>query len=187
MKLLSDNQCKLRPKKVMRCSSPQCPRRIHSSDISLPEVIEGKKTVFVCMQTMTDKALEVAVSFSQSLTQWAYIVIGGSVAFLLHDLKYRPKDRYVRHSFWIFVPGWIFLALSIYEGIRVQQRYVGRWMSQNPPINDIVTKFNRHTFWQILFMEIGLFCFGAWLIFFLARWIIYQDKSVADAGNDDPC
>jgi len=57
-------------------------------------------------QTTTDKALELAVSFSQSLSQWAYIVIGGSVAVLLRDLKYRPTDIVVRHSFWLFVPGW---------------------------------------------------------------------------------
>jgi hypothetical protein len=34
-------------------------------------------------QTTTDKALELAVSFSQSLSQWAYIIMGGSVAILL--------------------------------------------------------------------------------------------------------
>ncbi len=136
-------------------------------------------------QTTTDKALELAVSFSQSLSQWAYIVIGGSLAILLRDLKYRPKDKVVRHSFWLFVPGWAGLVVSIYEGIRVQQRYVARWMNPNPQINDIVVKFNHHTVWQIRCMELGLLCFALWLVVFLARWITYRDEPRTDMGLDE--
>jgi hypothetical protein len=136
-------------------------------------------------QTTIDKALELAVSFSQSLSQWAYIVIGGSVAILLRDLKYRPRDIVVRHSFWLFLPGWAGLIGSIYEGIRVQQRYVARWMNPNPQIDDIIAKFNRHTFWQIRCMKLGLLCFALWLVIFLARWIIYRDQPCTDVGLDE--
>ena len=136
-------------------------------------------------QSTTDKSLELAVSFSQSLSQWAYIVIGGSVAILLRDLKYRPKDIVLRRSFWLFIPGWASLVGSIYEGIRVQQRYVARWMNPNPQINDIVAKFNRHTNWQIHFMELGLFCFALWLVVFLSRWITYRREPCADMGLDE--
>ena len=135
-------------------------------------------------QTTLDKALELAVSFSQSLSQWAYIVMGGSVAILFRDLKYRPKDNVVRLSFWLFVPGWASLIASIHQGIRVQQRYVARWMNPNPQINEIVTKFNFHTVWQIRFMELGIFCFALWLVVFLARWIIYRDEPPTDLGLD---
>jgi amino acid transporter len=136
-------------------------------------------------QTTTDKALELAVSFSQSLTQWAYIVLGGSVAILFRDLKYRPKDNLVRHSFWLFIPGWASLVLSIYEGMRVQQRYVARWMNPNTQINDIVAKFNFHTLWQLRLMELGLSVFALWLIAFLTRWIIYREKPSTDMGLDE--
>jgi hypothetical protein len=136
-------------------------------------------------QSTTDRALELAVSFSQSLTQWAYIVLGGSVAILFRDLKYRPKDNIIRHSFWLFVPGWVFLILSIYEGIRVQERYIARWMNPNPQINDIIAKFNLHTVWQIRLMELGLPFFAVWLTVFLARWILYRDKPSKDMGLDE--
>jgi amino acid transporter len=136
-------------------------------------------------QTTTDKALELAVSFSQSMTQWAYIVVGGSVAILFRDLNYRPKDNFIRHSFWLFVPGWSFLALSIYQGIRVQQRYVARWMNPNPQINDIVVKFNLHTVRQIFFMELGLSFFAVWLAIFLARWILYREEPSVNVGLDE--
>ena len=139
----------------------------------------------VSQQTTTDKALELAVSFSRSLSQWAYIVIGGSVAILLRDLKYRPKDNVVRHLFWLFVPGWAALAGSIYEGIRVQQRYVARWMNPNPQIDYVIGKFNGHTVLQIYCMEVGLSCFALWLLVFLARWIIHRDEPSTGLGLDE--
>jgi amino acid transporter len=136
-------------------------------------------------QTATDKALELAVSFSQSLSQWAYIVIGGSVAILFRDLKYRPRDNVVRHLFWLFVPGWAALAFSIYEGIRVQERYIARWMNPNPQIDDIIGKFNLHTVWQIYGLEIWMFCFAAWLMVFLGRWITHRDESSTCLGLNE--
>jgi hypothetical protein len=136
-------------------------------------------------QTAIDRALELAVSFSQSLSQWAYIIMGGSVAILFRDLKYRPKDNVVRLSFWLFVPGWASLIVSIYQGIRVQERYVARWMNPNPQINEIVTKFNFHTVWQIRSMELGVLCFALWLVVFLARWIIHRDEPPTDIGLDE--
>jgi len=136
-------------------------------------------------QTATDKALELAVSFAQSLSQWAYIVMGGSVAILFRDLKYRPKDKVVRLSFWLFLPGWVSLIISIYEGIRVQQRYVARWMNPNPQINEIVANFNRHTVWQICCVKLGMLCFALWLVVFLGRWITHRDEPPTDIGLDE--
>jgi hypothetical protein len=139
----------------------------------------------IALQNPQDKALELAVAFSQSLSQWAYIVLGGSVAVLLKDLKSRPKDKIIRHSFWAFIPGWVLLASSIYQGIRVQERYVSRWMNQNPNMNDVILKFNRHTFLQIQFMEWGLLIFGIWLVVFLLRWIFHQEELFTDMGLDE--
>jgi hypothetical protein len=136
-------------------------------------------------QTTTDKALELAVSFSQSLSQWAYIVIGGSVAILFRDLKYRPRDNVVRHSFWLFVPAWAALVFSIYQGIRVQERYIARWMNPNPQIDDIIGKFNLHTVRQIRGMEIGIFWFAAWLVVFLVRWITNRDEPSVGLGLNE--
>jgi hypothetical protein len=120
----------------------------------------------------TDKALELAASFSQSLSQWAYIVIGASAAVLLRDLTTNPSDRITRHIFWFLIPGWVLLGASIYHGIRVQERYVARWMNPNPQISDLIFKFNHHTLLQIRFMEYGLACLALWLMLFLCRWIL---------------
>jgi hypothetical protein len=122
-------------------------------------------------EPQTEKALEAAVSFSQSLSQWAYIALGGSVAFLLKDLKSRPTHRLLRYSFWAFIPGWLLLASSIYQGTRVHRTYVAYLMSSNPQREGTILNFNRYAHAQISCMQLGLFLFGAWLVFFLAVWI----------------
>lgn len=125
----------------------------------------------------TEKALEAAVSFSQSLSQWAYIVLGGSVALLFKDLKLRPSSRVVRHSFWAFVPGWVFLVLSIHQGMKVQGAHIAYLMSPNPQRDVTVLAFNKYARNQIAFMEWGLGMFAAWLVFFLICWITYPEKA----------
>jgi hypothetical protein len=133
----------------------------------------------------TEKALEAAVSFSQSLSQWAYIVLGGSVALLFKDLKSRPSQP-VRHSFWLFVPGWALLGFSIYQGMKVQSAHIAYLMNPNPQRDLTVLSFNRHAIWQIRGMEWGLGIFALWLLFFLAYWIKHPDKSPTGETFDDP-
>jgi hypothetical protein len=127
-------------------------------------------------QPQTEKALEAAVSFSQSLSQWAYIVLGGSVALLFKDLKSRPSQP-VRRSFWMFIPGWAFLGCSIYQGMKVQSAHVAYLMNPNPQRDLTILSFNRHASRQISGMEWGLGIFAVWLVFFLTYWIKHADKS----------
>ena len=123
-------------------------------------------------QPPTDKALEAAISFSQSLSQWAYIVIGGSVALLFKDIK----SRSIRHSFWVFIPGWLCLSYSIYRGMEVQEVYIGYLMNPNRQRDWTILSFNNHVYKQMLCMEIGLGLFAVWLIVFLVNWILSKDK-----------
>jgi len=73
---------------------------------------------------LLDKGFESTVSFAQSLSQWAYITIGASVALLLKDFNRRPKSTAVRWSFFAFLPGWGFLGRAIYMGVRVHGAYI---------------------------------------------------------------
>jgi hypothetical protein len=128
-------------------------------------------------QVQTEKALESAVSFSQSLSQWAYIVLGGSVALLVRNLKLRPRGALMRHSFWLFVPGWVLLFWSIYEGIQVQGARIAYLMSPNPQRTSTILSFNLHTHWQIQLMEWGLGVFAIWLLVFLIVWILHPTQA----------
>jgi hypothetical protein len=128
-------------------------------------------------QLHTDKAFEAAVSFSQSLSQWAYIVLGGSVACLLKDLKSRPSSRFVRHSFWAFIPGWFFLGRSIYQGMKVQGANIAYLMSPSPARDAVILSFNKYTASQLFSMKWGLGIFALWLVVFLIWWITQKDGS----------
>lgn len=123
-------------------------------------------------QSPNDKALEAAISFSQSLSQWAYIVFGGSVALLFKDIKSQP----IRHSFWVFIPGWLCLGYSIYRGMEVQEVYIGYLMNPNRQRDCTILSFNNHVYKQMQFMEIGLFLFAVWLAVFLGNWILTKDS-----------
>jgi hypothetical protein len=131
-------------------------------------------------QLQTEKALEAAVAFSQSLSQWAYIVLGGSVALLFKEL--RPSNRLLRHSFWTFIPGWALLVFSIYQGMKVQSAHIAYLMNPNPLRDLTVLSFNRHASKQTWSMEFGLGIFALWLVFFLAYWIRHPNSSALGHG-----
>jgi hypothetical protein len=126
-------------------------------------------------QLQTEKALEAAVSFSQSLSQWAYIVLAGSVALLYKDLK--SQSQLIRHSFWAFIPGWVLLGFSIHEGMKVQSARVAYLMNPNPQRDLTILSFNRHASRQFWCMKWGLVVFALWLLFFLICWITQRGKS----------
>jgi len=77
-----------------------------------------------------DKGLDSAVSFAQSASQWAYITIGASIALLFKDLSQRPKHWLMRCSFLVFLPGWFFLGLAIFKGVRVHVAYIAYLISK---------------------------------------------------------
>ena len=134
-------------------------------------------------QLQTEKALEAAVLFSQSLSQWAYIVLAGSVALLYKDLK--SKSRLVRHSFWAFIPGWALLGFSIYEGMKVQSARVAYLMNPNPRRDLTILSFNRHATGQFWSMNWGLAVFALWLVFFLICWITQHGSSTGSFRSFD--
>src|SRR5215469_8281282 len=70
------------------------------------------------------KFFEGALALAQSLSQWALLILGGSLVVIVSTSYYRPKDLKVRAAYFLFIPTWIFLASSIYQGAAVQQSYV---------------------------------------------------------------
>ncbi len=113
-----------------------------------------------------DKGLDSAVSFAQSASQWAYITIGASIALLFKDLSQRPKHWLMRCSFLVFLPGWFFLGLAIFKGVRVHGAYIAYLMSK---------QHNVQTAIQDIDLRCGLYIFGGWLVVYLLWWIAHGD------------
>jgi len=55
---------------------------------------------------LTARALEAAVSFAQSLAQWEFIIIGGSLLVVLGSSHLRPNNKKVRAFYLLFLPAW---------------------------------------------------------------------------------
>jgi hypothetical protein len=55
------------------------------------------------------KVFEAATAFSNTLTSWAFVMIGGSILVILGTSYYRPAALWVRCAYFAFVPAWFFL------------------------------------------------------------------------------
>ncbi len=132
------------------------------------------------------KALEVALSFSQTLAGWAFLIIAGSVLILVGTEYHRPDRTWVRASYFAFVPGWIELARSVYSGIQAHGVYVGYLLSKHPDFLDSRTKMNDFAYDQRQQFEIGLVFFGIWLILYLVWWVCLAGPQ-CKKGGQSPC
>lgn len=124
---------------------------------------------------LVDKGMDSAVSYAQSLSQWAYITIGASVAVLFKDLAQRPSCRWIRWSFLLFLPGWFLLAWAIYKGTRLHGAYLMYLMgSQHDPYKAI-QYINADAASQQWALKWGLLVFIVWLAVYLFWWTFHRD------------
>jgi len=123
---------------------------------------------------LDSKAFEAGVSYSQSLTQLALLVVVGTLAVLLGTSYRRPANRFIRYAYFMFIPGWAGLALSIYCGGLVQRSYLGYlWRPKADPAKVLQT-MNADAYCQLSSMEWSLAIFGVWLVVYLLWWILHQ-------------
>jgi len=124
-----------------------------------------------------DKGLDSAVSFAQSLSQWAYIAIGASIALLFKDLSQRPKRLSIRCSYLAFLPGWFFLGRAIFKGMRVHGAYIMYLMRPQHDTQTAIRDINADAASQLSALTCGLLIFGGWLAFYLFWWIAHKEES----------
>jgi len=147
---------------------PQLQERILVSGL-----MAGPKTVD------KEKALEATVSYAQSLTQWALLMIGGTALILVSTEYYRPIHIWLLYAYFLFIPGWLFLIISMYKGVRLHQVYLGHLLSPRASWDQSLASLNAHARAQIKCMFIAVAIFGLWLIAYLVYWILfYQPKEV---------
>jgi len=77
----------------------------------------------------------------------------------------------VRLIYLLFVPGWLFLALSIYSGTRVQGVYLAALFVSHPDSRSLKFTINSDFADQIHNLRYGLLCFSLWLLVYLLWWI----------------
>lgn len=130
------------------------------------------------MSTLID-ALKLVAKSSATLITWALSVVGGSVAAIVSTSYLRPKNPKVRLIYLLYLPGWLFLGLSVYFGDRVSRHYVasrfvaahGSDASAYDKVLAIGQKMNADYISQQNMLMLGLLMFGAWLSLFLLWWV----------------
>src|SRR5437667_9330624 len=84
------------------------------------------------------------VTFSQSLSQWAVVIIGGTAALLLGNSHVRPSNILVRLVYLLFVPAWIFLLLSTWMGVKVQRNFLALKLLEKADVSATKIAMNDH-------------------------------------------
>lgn len=134
------------------------------------------------------KFFEAVQSLAQGLSQWDLLIIAGSMVLIVSSDYYRPAQRKMRLTYLIFLPSWILLALSIYQGTKLQGSYVAYLMAalrkETDPqratiINSIVAKVNTDVLLQIRYLEVALLCLALWLVIYICWWV-FSDKVCAE-------
>lgn len=124
------------------------------------------------------KFFEAAQALAQGLSQWDLLIIAGSMVIIVSTSYYRPRTRKMRLAYFLFLPSWILLALSIYRGIEVQGSYVAYLVAartnNTQRIGGIADKMNDDTVSQILFLKLALACLAVWLIIYIFWWVLSE-------------
>ena len=117
------------------------------------------------------------------LITWALAVVGGSIATIVSTSYLRPKKRLIRYAYLLFLPGWIFLGLSIYYGDQISRRYMASMFVSKEKIGEIAKMINQDFGCQRFMLSVGLLIFALWLVLFLLWWVL-GDWSVPDQGKE---
>ncbi len=134
----------------------------------------------------TDRqAFEKAADYAQKITDSVLLIFGGSIAVLLGTGYRRPVKKGMRATYLLFPVGWVFLGLSIWEGMKVRGTYIAYLLG--PPKSEIarthrIEQLNGFARWQERWLDIGLAIFAIWLMFYLLWWIRLSDAEV-EKGN----
>lgn len=128
------------------------------------------------------KILEACLALAQNISQWDLLIIAGSIVIIIGTSYYRPTLS-VRAAYFLFVPAWILIALSIYRGILVQRSYVAYLFgsrSKAPPasLDQIPEAIANDIRSEIDFLQAALMILALWLVIYLVWWIFSKQAGV---------
>jgi hypothetical protein len=116
-------------------------------------------------------SLKTAISFSQSLSQWSVVIIGGSVAALVGTSNWRPAKTRIRCIYLLFLPALTLLFVSAYYGVAAQRNCLAMMLMAKADANGAKLELNENLGSQLVFMQWGVVFIGLWFLLFLIWWI----------------
>lgn len=108
---------------------------------------------------------------SATLTGWALSIFGATVVGIVTSKYLRPSG-WVRYLYLLFIPGWVFLGLSVARGDLVIQRSIAAAFGKEATLRrDIAVLMNSDFDAQRFMLQLALLVFAAWLVSLLIWWI----------------
>jgi multisubunit Na+/H+ antiporter MnhE subunit len=124
-----------------------------------------------------DKDFASLLSFSQSLSQWAVGILGGSVALLLSTSNWRPRKLWIRLLYFLFLPAWALLLLSLKMAVDVQQNVLAFSRLVKPDVHATLIELNNNLYFQIHYLQNALAFLCSWLVAYLFWWIFGREQN----------
>lgn len=124
---------------------------------------------------MPNKILEGIKSIvdeSNVLSGWALAILGGTILILVSTSYIRPTAKRIRLVYLLFIPGWFFLAYSMYYGDSISRQYIAAVFTSNEEIlMTIGFNINAEFARQLNNFSFGIMTFIIWLVTYLCWWI----------------
>ena len=115
------------------------------------------------------KKFEAVVSMAQGLSQWALLILAGSLVTLVGTSYYRPQKLGWRLLYLLFIPGWGWLGYSLFKGSQVQQDYLAFL------VRGANTTLGDDAYHQIFGLKWAVAFFALWLFFYLIWWVFTKE------------
>lgn len=121
---------------------------------------------------------------SQTLTGWGLAIIGASIIAIASTSYLRPPSRRVRLIYLLFIPGWLFIALSVRNGDAVSNHYSAAVFAKNRELlRQIGSLMNTAFDHQRTHLQWGLAFFGVWLLVFALWWIFAETPALTEKAK----
>ncbi|TSJ88212.1 hypothetical protein [Chitinimonas sp. BJB300] len=120
--------------------------------------------------------LKQVVDCSSQISQWSLVIFGGSVATIIGTSHHKPAQLSLKLTYFLFVPAWAFLAISLWQGDKLVRSYLSSLFVKEDMIPKISQSINELYLDQMSFLKYSLLCLGFWLLIYLAAWIFIEEK-----------
>ena len=119
---------------------------------------------------------------SRALSGWGLTIIGASIIAIASTSYFRPRHKRVRLIYLLFLPGWLFIGLSIRSGDKVSRRFAaGAFAQERKLLREIGSLMNGDFASQLTCFQWGLTFFSVWLIAFTIWWIASDIPQARDS------
>lgn len=138
-----------------------------SLDKPSPEEIETAaiERYFNCIKSFEGGASKISA--------WSLAIFGGSLLAIINDSYIRPSSIDYKLIYLCFIVGWLFLAISMYNGMTITGRTIVAELYKNKldRLQTIFEKCNADFARQLQFFKLSIITFSVWLVLYILWWI----------------